>query len=366
MVVMAQAGVYDGFGHAMSFGRKQCHIPGGREVIMLFGLKCWLICSLLALPLCAGSITLSSSKYPRLLYPMWYNDFLYCDDTIYILVSGSRPSQEPLQILEWKQDRVLSIFQSTPREDLYKTYSLAISGDCERIYMGAFFGGSTYSFDLSGKFELAGGDEALSEALFVYKGGLVRGAKDTKVPLKVLRGNTLPVLDPINKRLNEITPHPVEARFNFNRVVLAREGQLLAVGAGLQHQVFLFDLENGNLLEILNIRVPFRGYRAPPDTFSLKRGPDYHHRTVSWFISFHSLLSLRVYQGKVFGRFRMDDESHGVWVELGGSYRWDNDKQPTILMDITPGGCILGTTTGQDSDEVTWTLWRSKTLPQAP
>ena len=328
---------------------------------MIFSLKPWLVCCFLSLS--AGSITLSSSKYPSLLYPMWYNAFLTYGDTVYVLVKGSRPSQEPLQILEWKQDRVISIFQSTPRENLYKAYSLALSEDGERIYLGAYFGGATYYFDLAGKFGLAARDTALSGALFTYRGGLIRAAKDTEVPLKVLLGNTLPSLEHINKQLHKVPSHPVDGQINFNRTVLSREGRWLVLGYCLQDKVFVFDLEDGSLQKTINIRAPFPGYHRPPDTFPVRLGPDFNHRVLTWGSSFHTLHSLRLHKGNVYGLFREGYESLGVWVELGGSFRWDNDKQPAILMDITPQGYILGTTTGQDSDEVTWTLRRSSTLP---
>ena len=330
-------------------------------------MRCWLWYCLLARPLCAGTITLSSSKYPALLYPMWYHEFLTCGDTTYISIEGSRPSQEPFQILEWKQDRVVSIFQSSPRENIYKAYSQVMSEDCEQFFLGAYFGGGTYSFDLSGKFQMVASDGSLSEALFVYKGGLVRAGKNnTGAPLKVLSGTALPGLERINQRLRKVPPHPVDGRFNFNKTVLAHDGTLLALAYCIQPEVFLFNLESGELVKIIRISGLFPGYLPPSDTFPVKNGPDLNHRTITWFSSFHILLSLRAYENKIYAFFRKGYESQGVWAELGGSYIWDNDKQATILMDITPEGCILGTTTGQSSDEVLWTLRRSNTLPKAP
>ena len=323
----------------------------------------WLCSSMLL----GGTITLTSNNHSTLLYPLWWQSFFSCGDNLYIVINGSRISQEPLHLLEWHGDRALSIFQTTPREDLYKAYSLAMSTDCNQLFMGSYQAGATYRFDLSGHFKLVAKDEALSEELFYYQDRLIRSAKDSGQMLRVLSGDPLPALAKINKVLGKDKEHPVDARNNFNKTVLAVYKDTLVICYALDNRVRLFDLKTGELRQVYSIGKPFRGYRTPPSDF-VARGPGYRQRVIAWKTSFHNLLVLRMAQDQVYGFFIKDSDGLGVWAALGGPENkkplvWDNNQEDTVLLDILDQRFVLGKVKGLDEDEVVWRLWDSPSLP---
>ena len=313
----------------------------------------------------AGTITLSSERHSALLYPMWCQGFYSCGQATYFVINGSRPSQEPLQLLEWKVDQVLSIFQSTPREDLYDAYSLAMTPDCHQLFMGSYNGGLTYRFDLSGDFKRLSIDGALSEQLFFYQNRLVRSSRKGKPILKPLNGEPLTGLSAISQVLAQDKRHPVEDHNNFNRTVLTVSGDRMAICYSMYDRIRVFNLKTGALEQTIPIGRPFPSYQPPPPDYPVKRGQDYRHRVMTWNSSFHSLQSLRFRAGQVFGLFRKGFDTQGVWVafDQANSFYWDNDKEQTKLLDIQEKRYFLATVNGLEEEEVLWTLWDSLTLP---
>jgi hypothetical protein len=290
-------------------------------------------------------------------------------------LAGSERDQEGLEVHRWTEKGIEKLFVTTPREGFYNPRTVTVSTGGEQIFFGDYVAGLIYAYSDDAGFRRVGHKPG-AEALFAAQDSVVAATRFPQTNLEIVSGRSTRALDSLRSAL----PHDTDRASGYisheNEIVLAADGDRLAIGYKLYDRVAVFDLKTGEQTRELAIRRPFPGYREPPLEWDGRLlGNDYEahaRRRSDWLDSFHRLERLAWVGDELYGLFFRELEDRGVWVSLerqsdGASdqpFVWNNNEQEIQLICADGRRALLARVDERPNGAIHWTLWQQNELPK--
>lgn len=280
-----------------------------------------------------------------------------------LFLNADRDDDRGVRVIDWKDDEKIQVLAyATGREGLFSIMASCVSWDGSLIYLRDLSNPRVFQFksDHDDPFKKIASLPHADELVLWPGDQLVFG---NNYPLSALKGvrkeDRSSEIDAILKKLPKDAIHEVNSHANFNPMVLAGYGQVLAVGYGMQEEVLVF--RDGTMKAV---PIKFRGRLKPPETY--KPDPKAKDGAVGWLEKFHRLYRLAWHKDQLFGLFRKGFSGLGIWVRIDPSekaYTYDNNHQEVQLISMGRTEVVLGKKEETKNGDVTWRLWRSSSLP---
>lgn len=302
----------------------------------------------------------SSNEHSEIFKPVWSFWHRAPNGWVFV-ISGDRREAEGLSIWSWPTgQQPKRLINSGIREGIFQVRGSALTPSGKKLYLRGFTNPVLFEVNLENpkRFKRAFLVEQSDSILFWDEKRLLSGGKYPKLVFKVYGEdqNPIPLLANIKDQIPSDIDHPIEHFYGQNQMLMAKNGQKLAIAFGLYSEVMIWDGVRKRYFVI-----GFPGYQKPP-----WKNPRNIKRFKPWFEKLHHLSQLTWFQDRLFGLFKQGYEEYGVWVEFVGAGAikiWDNDKEDIRIFAMEKDSLILGKQILDHEEEVQWQLWQASSLP---